>query len=641
LITTIFENIADQDAIEILQSCYVHSNSLRIVADDLNVIITDAIPQFLLDQGALPAKQTADDAGRFGIVLADSMPSRQGQLFLLLGGVGSGKTTFIKRYQRTVGAPLLNRSALWFHVDFLEAPPDLAEMERFVWTTILTQLRYRYSSPHLETRRNIKKAFADKIGAIEHTGLRGLRNGTDQYEDALSPFLARWQENSADYVPNLLRVGRTERGVEIVIFIDNVDQLSPVYQAQIFLLAQRVTRSIGSITVVSLREESYYAANLQKTLTAYTNRKFHVASPHFRKLIGSRIRFAIESLQRETPVHNAIVPEGIAFDQTAVSQFLGIVEYSIFERNRNIALFIESLCFGNMRSALEMFTTFLVSGATDVDKMLAIYRRDGAYFVAFHEFVKSIMLGDRKYYKESASPVMNVFDCGAERNSSHFTHLRILRFLLLRRGETSKEGQGYFEISRLVALMEDVFDNREDTVRALNRLVFRQLAEVNTRSPESIEGASHIRVTSSGWYYSRFLCGLFSYLDLVLQDTPLNDESVERKLCDSVFHVDNLADREDEKLSRMQARFERVALFLAYLDKEERAEHHGRDLAALGGVVGERIVPELMAGFEKERAWIEGRLKQNREREREDIEIVSPADGEQLEQASFFEVAQE
>jgi hypothetical protein len=62
---------------------------------------------------------------------------------------------------------------------------------------------------------------------------------------------------------------------------------------------------------------------------------------------------------------------------------------------------------------------------------------------------------------------MNLFDCGADRNSNHFTSLRLLRFLLSRRGETSKEGQGYYDLTRLVALMEDIFDNREDTIRAL------------------------------------------------------------------------------------------------------------------------------------------------------------------------------
>lgn len=78
----------------------------------------------------------------------------------------------------------------------------------------------------------------------------------------------------------------------MVIFVDNVDQLSPSYQAQIFMLAQRVTRLIGSVTVVALREESYYTASVQKTFTAYTNRKFHIASPQCRKLIVNRLRFA-------------------------------------------------------------------------------------------------------------------------------------------------------------------------------------------------------------------------------------------------------------------------------------------------------------------------------------------------------------
>ena len=320
------------------------------------------------------------------------MPTKHGQLFLLLGGIGAGKTTFIRRYQRTVGAELLNSKAIWFHVDFLRAPTDLSEMEVFVWRTVIEQLRTRYASPYLETRRNIKKAFTTNSNAIKHTALRGLRPGTDEYEDALSPFLAKWKDNLPDYVPKLLSVGRSERDVEVVIFVDNVDQLSPTYQAQIFLLSQRITRSIGCITIVTLREESYYTANTQRTLTAYTNRKFHIASPRFRRLIGSRIRFTLRSLVDEE-IRSSITPEGIEFDAPSIATFLKIVEYSIFERNRNIARFVESLCFGNMRMALEMFTTFLVSGATDVDKMLAIYSRDGAYFVAFHEFVKSIMLG--------------------------------------------------------------------------------------------------------------------------------------------------------------------------------------------------------------------------------------------------------
>jgi hypothetical protein len=216
------------------------------------------------------------------------------------------------------------------------------------------------------------------------------------------------------------------------------------------LLAQRITREAGCVTIVALREESYYTTSIQKTFTAYSIRKFHIASPPFRVLIRNRIRFAINVLQRSYEEMQVILPSGIELDRSAIADFLHILQASIFQENRDLVLFIESICFGNMRFALQLFTLFITSGATDVDKMLRIYRREGSYYVAYHEFVKSIMLGERRYYKEEQSPIMNVFDCGTERNSSHFTALRIIEFLSQRRRENTPEGQGYMGVDHIL-----------------------------------------------------------------------------------------------------------------------------------------------------------------------------------------------
>ena len=246
--------------------------------------------------------------------------------------------------------------------------------------------------------------------------------------------------------------------------------------------------------------------------------------------------------------------------------------------------------------------------------------------MAFHEFVKSIMLGARRYYKDQASFIGNIFDCGAERNASHFASLRVIRALLLRRGESTREGQGFFEIGSLVSMSEDIFDNREDMLRSLTRLVSRQLVETNTKSTESIAGASHVRVTSAGWYYSRFLVKAFSYLDLVLQDTPLNDVAVERKLRSYVEQVDNLSDREDQKLERMQVRVNRVFEFLDYLQREEQREEKEFDLGKRGGIWTDPFVPIIRAQVVHETSWIERRLKENRERFADDIRFEPDAD---------------
>jgi len=75
-----------------------------------------------------------------------------------------------------------------------------------------------------------------------------------------------------------------------------------------------------------------------------------------------------------------------------------------------------------MRFALQMFTTFLASGTTDVDKMLRIYRRErwlSRCVSRIREIDKCWEIAN--FTKESHSTILNVFDCGLEKNSSHFT----------------------------------------------------------------------------------------------------------------------------------------------------------------------------------------------------------------------------
>jgi hypothetical protein len=613
IIKTIFEDIADQDHLEILKSCYVHTESLKIVAHDLDLAITDEVPAFLKKEGIRTIQQSDAHAGHFGDSIEASIESDRGQLYLILGGIGSGKTTFLRRYQRTVGATLLNEKSLWFSVNFLGAPLDANQMEDYVWSTILEQLRSRYQSPHLETRKNLKRAFKLEIEALDQTLLRYAKPSSEEYEKLLSPYLAKWQADVSIYVPKLLALCKPKKNIKVVLFIDNVDQLSSSYQALIFLLAQRVTRSIGSITIVAMREESYYTASIQNTFTAFTNKKFHIASPKFLVLVRNRISYSLQLLREPNLLAES---ESFGSLRDDIVDFFKIADSCINGGNsKAIVNFIESLCFGNMRLALQMFTTFLASGATDVDKMLHIYRRDGYYAIAFHEFVKSIMLGDRKYYKEDTCPIINVFEIApSENNSSHFTALRILDLFLRMRGEANNEGRGYYEIGKAAAYFDNLFDNRADFIRNMNKLVRGRLIEVNTRSQDTILGASHARVTSAGWYYRRRLIGNFTYLDLVLQDTPICDYGLVKTLRNSIVDVDNLPDPEQFKLPRLKVRLDRVEKFLNYLDAEEKAEACKFNLGPGSSLISLNIIPRLMDAFRNQSEWILNRVKENRER---------------------------
>lgn len=608
LVNRIFGDITEYDQVEIMQRCYIHTTTLRIVDRSLQFVIQDSIPHFAALDGTFDTTPGPEDGGKFGRNLPDYINQSDGSVFLLLGGVGSGKSTFLKRYFQFVGREYIDSVGHWYYVSFLK-PPSQMELEGFVYKTILNHIRTRYQSENLETRESVLEAYDVELERIHRTILAAEQLDEVEYQRRLSRYIEQWTADENNYVKKLIGLLR-KRGKAVVICIDNVDQLSPDFQNSIFLLSQRIADELKSLVIVALREETFYTATIQRTFTAYTNQKYHISSPDFKRLINQRINYARELLSLDDQTVRLVLRSGGEFDKQQVSNFLGIMEQSLMAHNKNIARFIECISSGNMRVALDLFTRFLYSGSTDVDKMLNIFERSGRYYVPFHEFAKSVILGDRKYYRESEglNEVMNVFDCGLERNSSHFTGLRILSMLLNYRNVNSAEGRGYVRISTVLEAFLIIFDNEEDFFRTADRLLRKNLIEVDTRVTDTIQKAVHIRITAAGWYYLSYLSNSFSYLDLIYVDTPLNDDTTFNLLVRLTRDVDNIFEDEKSRRQKLELRFERVRSFLLYLSKEEKIEREEYKLESLGNVLGKEIMEPIIRNCEAEIESIKKRL---------------------------------
>jgi len=94
--------------------------------------------------------------------------------------------------------------------------------------------------------------------------------------------------------------------------------------------------------------------------------------------------------------------------------------------------------------------------------------------------------------------------------------------------------------------------------------------------------------------------------------------------------VDNLSDRDDQKVDRMRVRFTRVRRFLQYLRQEEERERIVFNLNEAAGIWQEAFTPSIIEQIEREVGWIERRLQENRERYEEDVEVAIPYDPEGL-----------
>ncbi len=100
----------------------------------------------------------------------------------------------------------------------------------------------------------------------------------------------------------------------VSIVLDNVDRCNIDLQEKIFASAEYIVDKFGILTILALREESYYRSKLSGIFDAYLLTKFFIHSPHFEKLILNRIDYMLDLLTKDDELISEIVKKKINFD---------------------------------------------------------------------------------------------------------------------------------------------------------------------------------------------------------------------------------------------------------------------------------------------------------------------------------------
>lgn len=579
-IDTFFGDISSQSSDRLLESCYVYSQSLRQMDTNLTSMIKDEIPHYAEKDGFQELILSKDGGELAKRIKETSKKGLIGNSILLMGGIGCGKSTYLRRLIRLLSREKFSERILYIYIDYLGYSPDLIDLKGFTYQIIADTLK---SHKSIISRDVLELVYRDEIEILKQTKLFSIKD-VDRLSEKIGEFLYQKIQDNINFSEKTVKALLSADILPIIIF-DNVDQLPLSTQIEIFTTSQYFSRRVNCFTILALREESYCTARMQKVFTAYTIQKYHISSPNFRKMIKLRITNSLKEIsEKEIP---PIYISGRKVTKDDLLNFLQVVHDNLFRPYKPIMKFIEAISFGDMRFALNLLNTFMTSGTTDVGKILIIQMKDGDYTVAFHEFIKSITLGEFRYYKENRSFIINIYDIKPEANSSHFTGLRLLKYLEENKNISSPEGIGFVELNAVLRTFEDIFHNENDVIKTILKFISlnRQLVELDTRMTESIEGSSYVRITPAGLFYHDQLYKEFPYLDLIWQDTPINDSVISQELA-KLIHVTD-----------MEERFKRVSLFLDYLDREEACEIEHFGIKAVDSPITRPITTEIKKSF--------------------------------------------
>lgn len=524
----VFSELIDEAKTEVLQQCYVFERSNRNLGDELSEVFVDKMPHFASNFNIRDIFERENKAGVFQKEFErfQSDP-KESTLLLLLGGIGSGKSTFLHRFFKVVMRE--KTSLMWFYLDFRSSSFDETKIEHFVYDTLVKDYFDRYS--------NVTETILKEIG------------------------FSTSRDNPKQFIQHLFKLLKLLKR-SIVIVIDNVDQHDFSFQEKLFILSNHLTKELNSLVILAIREETFLQSTQTGVFDAYHIPKFHISSPNFINMIKRRIIYSKEWVKDDPIIDSRVA--GDASLKNELIHFFEILDRSLFKDNpqsKNIVKFFDNISVGNMRESLLMFNNFLISGNTNIDEMFQKEKTDGNTFqIAFHQLLKSIMLGENRYYSSERSHIGNLFDFDTSLGDSHFNQLRVLRILEDKANVKSRLGRGYFEIEELLSLFSAVSIDRKIIHDSLNRLALYNLVYFDNQSKTGLNSASFAKISPAGRFYLNELIYQIGYLDAVSVDTPISSR-------ETYQNIRKLINNDD-----LQARVLKTKYFVEYLIESERLD---------------------------------------------------------------------
>lgn len=605
IIEKFFSDIVELVDSEVFKNCYCLNTEIELYEKNIETLLSDNLPTFIKNAKKIRLKNTEnkeefeEDLESYADGGVTKIP------ILLIGGLGVGKTTFLRWIFDVKLDKTIKERLFPIFIDFTKGPFGDEKYVEYIEKTIIDALEGK-EDLNLSHWNVIKEVYRDLIKREEKGVLKPLVDRDKaEFEIKISQKVEEWKKNSFEYIGRLFEYLAKRKGIKVVIIFDNADQKEMLFQNKIYEYANMFTKKTSCLAVISLREESYWQASRVGIFDAYHTHVYHLRAPRFSDLLEKRLQYALHELRKEAGEYYSSFGS-VRVKIHDIKAFFEMIINSIIVSQKGVEIlkFIECLACRNMRNALNMFKIFLTSGHTKMDVYIKNYiSSKGEYTVPFHEFARSVMMQDFKYYSESRSNiVINIFALGKSPNSSHFTRLRILELLSENKNKSSTIGKGYFEISDFLDFFKNANYEEQYIKDHLSVLLRYNLIETDNNIRDSVDESEYIKITASGEYYLISLTKQFNYLDVVVTDVPILSEEHLKKIYE-LFYKEHCCG-----YRKLDVRLAAVDILLNYLQEKEGKEIATMKGASLPDCFMKNFTEQIYHVFDTEKNYILSKL---------------------------------
>lgn len=522
---------------EIYKKAYVSSNEVTSYDKNLESLLLDRLSRSRTRVEIKTTKKRAEEVSK---ALSDlvSNKSPSGELQLITGGVGTGKSLFARRYKEFLQPAALREATHWAFLDFNFAPDDLGKAEDWVFDSFIRSL-IEEGAPIDPTREeDQERLFAQDLSerASFYARMDRVSAGRGELERARD--IEAWRMEPERVARGASRHLQGERGDVIIVVFDNVDRRGVESQLAAFQLALWFMDQMRCIVILQMRDVTFEAHKNDRPLDTYkTGQVFHISPPKFIDVVKRRLELSQLELSQHAPeTIRYQTPSGItiSYPKTRAGEYLQQIYLELFSKPTNMSTILEALAGRNVRKALDMFMAIITSGHMPEDLITSVAAGELAQRFPEYLILRILMRQDYRFFSDASGFVSNIFYCSRQwERPSNLLVPELLFYLLGQRRVNGENGQlGFVAVSRVQSHLERIGFVDRDVMHACHYLLSSELVEADSATALTLSSTDSVKATASGWVHMRLLAARSEYVWGVLPTTALNDRALDARVFD-------------------------------------------------------------------------------------------------------------
>ena len=536
-----FSSSTQDDNREIIDRAYVNSAEITEYDRILEALLKDRLTSQTgaLVQELVPSRRGEEHVDR---AISDFSRSRPegGQLQIIQGAVGSGKSLFMRRYRGVLLPEVLEKSTRWAFVDFNAGPADLAHAEQWLCKAFTESFERENPSIDLNAGEVLRGIFSRNIQKRKTIYEEIHKASPEQAAITRASDLAMWQDDPEEMARGIADYVLGSRREVLVTVMDNVDRLDLASQLNAFQLALWFMHRTRCFVILQMRDETYERYKDKPPLDTFrTSITFHITPPRFVDVVKRRLELSMEYLASHAEEKQSYSIESglrITYPRSELGNFLKRLYLDVFDRKRNVSRVLKALAGRNVRRALDMFVSIITSGHVSPTSITSTVLGGSESPITERDIIRVLMRTEYRLFSERSGFIFNIFTSDPDwQRPDNFLISEVLYYLAINRKRKGQIGlEGYFTCRHVANELQRYGYSTEDSLGALNVLLKKELISADHMNFVRVGFDDSVRILPSGYMHVRVLASRLEYLFGVVPTTPIFDDVAAKELAEFV-----------------------------------------------------------------------------------------------------------